>query len=271
LKEYIDALTLLLNYQHGMDVNRLPVKCTSENMDVKKLIENVKGRKVRLGRANRDDCLKCSYLRFDVLEKIPKIEDLMWERNKTQKLWHVGSFRDRMFFLFTKNGLLRGESLIRAELSDLFDFIKSDEGPPGHDGRILILQMLEGKANAGKTVWGRVMRHRDVAMCAIGGLGLYLLAWFEHTKEEIDITENGKWFTRKLLINPAKKSDHCKEMSYQNYAKVLEEVCDMLGIVSDKKMHFGRHYGSMDGEMQDLDAESLTNLGNLVRDVQEAC
>jgi hypothetical protein len=31
-----------------------------------------------------------------------------------------------------------------------------------------------------------------VATCAIGGLGLYFLAWFEHTKEEIDITETGK-------------------------------------------------------------------------------
>jgi hypothetical protein len=105
------------------------------------------------------------------LEKIPKIEELMWERNKTQKIWHVGSLRDRMFFLFTKNGLLHGELLIRADLSDLFDFIKSDEKPPGRDGHILILQMFEGKANTGKTVWVRAMRHRDVAMCAIGGIG----------------------------------------------------------------------------------------------------
>jgi hypothetical protein len=80
-----------------------------------------------------------------------------------------------------------------------YDSIKADAGPPGRDGRILILQMLEGKSNAGRTGWGH---HRDVHMCAIGGIGFYLLARFEHTKEEIDITENGKWFTRKLLINP---------------------------------------------------------------------
>jgi hypothetical protein len=52
-------------------------------------------------------------------------------------------------------------------------------------------------------------------------------------------------------------------MAYQHYAKVLEVVRDILGIVSDKKMHFGRHYGSMDGEMQDLDAKPLTKLGQL--------
>jgi hypothetical protein len=41
------------------------------------------------------------------------------------------------------------------------------------------------------------------------------------------------------LINPSKKADHCKEMLYQTYAKVIAEVCAMLGIVLDKKMYFG--------------------------------
>jgi hypothetical protein len=36
-------------------------------------------------------------------------------------------------------------------------------------------------------------------------------------------------------------------------------------------MHFGRHYGSMDGEMQDLDVESLNKLVHGLRDIQEAC
>jgi hypothetical protein len=74
----------------------------------------------------------------------------------------------------------------------LFDSIKSDEGPSGRDGHILILQILECKVNDGRTVWGCVVCHRDVAMCAIGGLGFYFLARFEHTKEEIDIIEHGK-------------------------------------------------------------------------------
>jgi hypothetical protein len=80
----------------------------------------------------------------------------------------------------------------------------------------------------------------------MGGLDFYLLARFEHTKEDIDITENGKLFTRKPLIPSSMKYDNCKEMSYQNYTKVLEYVCGILGSVSDKKMHFVRHYESMD-------------------------
>jgi hypothetical protein len=36
-----------------------------------------------------------------------------------------GFFERPGVFLFTQNRLLRGESLIRAELSDVFDFIKT--------------------------------------------------------------------------------------------------------------------------------------------------
>jgi hypothetical protein len=60
-------------------------------------------------------------------------------------------------------------------------------------------------------------------------------------------------------------------MACQNYAKVLEGVCDIPWVVLDKKMHVGRHYGSMDGEMQDLDAESSKNVGNWLRNIQETC
>jgi hypothetical protein len=44
-------------------------------MNVGKLLFNVKGRKVCLGIANHDDHLKCSYLRFEVLEKYIKLRN----------------------------------------------------------------------------------------------------------------------------------------------------------------------------------------------------
>jgi hypothetical protein len=64
---------------------------------------------------------------------------------------------DRYFFLFNEGGMVRGESPIGAALSDLFSIVKKDEGPPGHDAYILIKQVLEGKPNAGKIVWGRML------------------------------------------------------------------------------------------------------------------
>jgi hypothetical protein len=89
---------------------------------------------------------------------------------------HVASLRERYFLLFTKGGLVSGESPIRDEFSDMFSIVKKDEGPPGHDAHILTMQILEGKTNACNIVWGRVMRHKNVNMCSIGVLGFYLMA-----------------------------------------------------------------------------------------------
>jgi hypothetical protein len=36
----------------------------------------------------------------------------------------------------------------------MFSIVKVDEGPPGHDAVILIVQILEGKTNNGKILWG---------------------------------------------------------------------------------------------------------------------
>jgi hypothetical protein len=59
--------------------------------------------------------------------------------------------------------------------------VKVDEGPPGHDAVILIMQILEGKTNNGKMVWGCTMRHKNVDICSIGALGFYLMSRLEVT------------------------------------------------------------------------------------------
>jgi hypothetical protein len=51
-------------------------------------------------------------------------------------------------------------------------------------------------------------------------------------------------------------------LSYQSYSKVLEELCDILGIVVDKKMHFGRHYEIMDGKIKYIGLDTQNNVGN---------
>jgi hypothetical protein len=81
----------------------------------------------------------------------------------------------------------------------MFSIVKKDEGPPGHD--ILIIQILEGKTNAGKIVWGRVTRHKHVNMCLIGALGFYLMARFDMTGEKFDFSDSISWFNQKLLVS----------------------------------------------------------------------
>jgi hypothetical protein len=61
--------------------------------------------------------------------------------------------------------------------------VKVDEGPPVHDTVILIMQILEGKMNNGKIVWGCTLRHRNMNICSIGALRFYLMSRFKVTGE----------------------------------------------------------------------------------------
>ena len=143
---------------------------------VKSLRKIVQRRKVTLLKENFEEKLTADCLPFEVLQKLPDIEYQFWQRNSFHKIYYVSSLRDRMFLLFSHAGMLRGESLRNAELSDLFHITKDDEGPPGHPATILILQILDGKQNKdGKPVWGRCMRNNDPTECPLGGTGLYLM------------------------------------------------------------------------------------------------
>jgi hypothetical protein len=271
-RAYLNALTYLLDHQKTRGHNSLPYGCLRKNGEIKKLMDLVKTRHVSLAKSDFDESLKNASMRFQIVDKIPDIKEGFWKRNGIKKNFHCASLRDRYFYLFTVTGIVRGESPIRAELSDIFSIVKEDEGPPGHDAVILIMQILEGKTNNGKIVWGRTMRHKNVSMCSIGALGFYLMSRFEVTGEIFDFETNKSWFNRKLLVSPTHAKTLDKEMSFQHYPIVLKQIFSGLGIVIEKYFHFGRFYGNMDGELNgDLSSAELENLGNWLMTQREEC
>jgi hypothetical protein len=88
----------------------------------------------------------------------------------------------------------------------MFSMVKVDEGPPGNDAGIIIMQILEGKTNNGKLVWGCTMRHKNVNMCSICAVGFYLMSQFEVTGEIFDFATKRVGSTEScLLIQPKQK------------------------------------------------------------------
>jgi hypothetical protein len=80
-----------------------------KNKDVRKLIKSVKSRKVRVMRETFAEMLDAGALQFEVLLKLPQIEEEMWKLNSHSGPYAVSGLRDRFFLLFTKAGLVRGE------------------------------------------------------------------------------------------------------------------------------------------------------------------
>ena len=132
------------------------------------------------------------------------------------------------------NGILRGESLIKCDLSDLCD-VTLDDGV-NTKCHIFVMRITTGKTNGLKTLYGRSMRHINQNLCSIGALGFYLLARFEYGREDIDFLSNEGWFDVKLLVEKTTLKNKTS-ITDQNYAKSIRDVCDKLNIVSKHFVH----------------------------------
>ena len=105
--------------------------------------------------------------------------------------------------------------------------------------------------------------HKNVNLCAIGALGVYLLARFHQTSKAdgIQFKNNKKWFSIKLLID-SHGSDNTKAVSDQAYYSSMKDACKNLGITSKHFVHFGRGAGSVKAELDELDGFNIADLGN---------
>jgi Centromere DNA-binding protein complex CBF3 subunit, domain 2 len=137
--------------------------------------------------------------------------------------------------------------LFKCELSDLCNLV--------HDNLLIhVMQIATGKTNGLKTLYGQCIHHKNVNLCAIGDLGLYLLARSHQASEAdgIQFKNNKKWFSIKLLIDSG-GSDNTKTVLDQAYYNSMKDACKNLGTTSKHFVHFGRGADSVKAELDELD------------------
>jgi hypothetical protein len=257
-----------------LKIHRRQVDLSSNNLTkdqlrserVQVLLKSVKMRKRRVAKENYAEKIDSEFAPFLLVRSVPLIEEKLFDRNAFAPSYSMASLRDRYCFLMSHCGVLRGESLFKCELSDLCDLVMDDQGP--HPCHILMMRIATGKTNGLKVLYGRVMRHKNVSMCAIGALGLYLLSRFDLTGEVFDFTSNESWYNVKLLIDST-YHDVESSVSDQAYAKAIRKVCEELKIVSKHFVHFGRAVGAVHAELSELPSSDIKILGNWNPDVQE--
>ena len=199
VNQYLCSVRHISEEQHEQGKHKL-VPSDIMSIRVKELMMVVKCRKDQVAKQQFKERSDGAFQPFSLVREFARIELFMWNFHNATSSYGASSLRDRFQYLFTYNGVLRMESLYKADLSDLCDFIyhQKREQDPYH---ILIMRISDGKTNANKIVFGRVMRHINVNLCAIGGLGFYLMLRFQMTKEieTIDFEDNSSWFNIKLL------------------------------------------------------------------------
>jgi hypothetical protein len=241
--------------------------------DIDEMKKLVKLRKPRVDKATYVEKITTEFSPFLIVEAIPKIEKKLWERNSDKSAAHaMVGLRDRFTFLTTLHAILRGESLFKAELSDMLHLIHAGREPTPM--AIFILQMATGKTNEGERLYGRLMRHKQAELCGIGGLGFYFLLRFKVTGEMSpppDFTVNEDWFDIKLLVGQnATPTTNANPISDRQDADVIKKICNILQVPACHFTHIGRVAGPPVLELEEIHPEDTRTLGNWDPSVQEA-
>lgn len=244
---------------------------------LKRLKDYVGGRKNRIKRATHAEKIDKDSASLGASKYIVQLEEYLYNRGIEchQRRSVFASLRDRVMFLFSTKGLLRGETFFQAELSDILHFDVEDEEDTSAL-MILILQFTLGKVSkGGKKLYGRVARHKGVRYCAVRAVALYLAYRFHHTKEmegkeAPNFNVNSTWFEIKFLVDSISKDNtHC--MNDITYSNLIRKACKDLGIPWNHWLHIGRVLGTREAEENKMKPKDVRITGNWDAHVVEKC
>ncbi|KAE8240360.1 hypothetical protein A4X13_0g7841 [Tilletia indica] len=150
-------------------------------------------------------------------------------------------YRARLDFLLSHAIMGRSEDLRHAKLSDMYSYALPYSSP--HPCQALVITFLESKANTGgRKERGVAIRHRNVEVCPIGALALYLFYRFDACAEKPpDFTTRREWYDLPLLVASANPS---AGISWDTQADLLGKAFAELDITSSKLTHAMRGGGA---------------------------
>ena len=139
------------------------------------MYKHVQERAPIVKKATYEEKVNGAFAPYTIVEKYDAIEDALWADSKTVGCRNIGAgLRNRYALLHLTSGILRCESLYRAELSDFLGITLNQSETDIHPPYIMINQIPLGKTNHGRVLYGRATRHRDVKLCCVGALSFYL-------------------------------------------------------------------------------------------------
>jgi Centromere DNA-binding protein complex CBF3 subunit, domain 2 len=237
-------------------------------MGLDTLREHVKVRMPKAKKESYAEKLAGEFAPYAAVEEYPRIEEVLWEDSRTAsgRRAVASGLRHRYCLLQLTSGILRCESLYRAELSDFLTIRPPKRAIDVHPMLLMINQIMQGKTNKNRTLYGRTTRHINPLLCAIGAIAFYLCYRFWITQEFVDFTvddwlDNRKWFDVKLLVDVASQ-DFTKPMQNDSYAKRIKSVLTSLKLALCKLLHLGRNLGAKILELMEEEDEAIRRMGN---------
>jgi hypothetical protein len=251
LKAYGAACIDLYNQQKFLNTNSN--SHPRDNPALKQLFRFARNSTHALNRANFSDrgagTLQDGYT---TIEELQKICNYFTSQNS------LSGAKNKLMFLLCHFCLLRGESVRRCELADLFALDLENEGYT--PCKALIVVMDQGKTNQfGRKDLGSCIRHKNPEVCAIGCLGFYFLRlWHLDLVPAPNLTTSRNWFDLKLIPG---RSGPSTEITYQTHLNGIRDCFSALGISAKAKTHVGRGSGARMAELGGADEADIRRLG----------
>lgn len=278
----VGALVKLAQEQAIILGNQEHYNAIKNSARIKALREIVVLRAARLREINCKEKLNMVVKRLELSSSLKSIEEEFWAPSTTSANGVLASgmspstgmvaLRNRTFYLCTLQGLIRGESMEKACFSDLIG-VEVEQHDAPHPYHVMIMEIRVGKVNqTGEILLGRVIRHKDVTMCAIGSLGMYLMMRFMVTNEDDDLnfTENADWFHVKLMVKTTARTNNKSNtipVKNKQFETAINRALHVLQLWSQHAVHFGRNVGSIPLDLAEVDPQLIRQLGNWIRDV----
>ncbi|KAE8964038.1 hypothetical protein PR001_g29185 [Phytophthora rubi] len=176
--------------------------------------------------------------------------------------------RNRLSHFLCHACLLRGESARNLELPDLFSVVLEHEG--FSDCRALVMIMEQGKTNQyGRREFGSCIRHRNVEVCPVGALGLYLFYRWSIKNEAIpNFLEPEQWYDIKVLKSGKGMTT---ALTYRAHYDATVKAFTALGMHSKAKTHAARGSGSRMAELAGASESQIRRLGRWNAGAMEGC
>jgi Centromere DNA-binding protein complex CBF3 subunit, domain 2 len=236
-------------------------------LDCQNMEKHVKERLPALKKANYVEKVDGEFAPYAIVERYGDIEQLMWEDSQESKgrRCACNNLRHRACTLYLSTGILRSESIHKADISDFFGLKPPKKENDVHDMWLLIMQIAQGKTTRGKKQWGRATRHRLVELCCIGAIAQYLQFRIDCTNEFKDMTvedwmDNKSWFDIKFLVD-INGADNTKGMCSDTYSEHVKRVLKRLNLPTNKLCHLGRNVGSKWLDLMEVNAEEIRRMG----------
>jgi Centromere DNA-binding protein complex CBF3 subunit, domain 2 len=238
------------------------------------LLKHVKERTPLMKKATYAEKVDGEFAPYMIVEHYGSIEEMMWndaDANGNRSI--ACALRHRYCALHLTSGILRCESIYRAEFSDFLGINIPKQDTDVHQPYVMVNQIPIGKTTHGRKQYGRATRHRDVRLCCVGAFAMYVQYRFYCTGEFADFglddwLSNEKWFDVKVLAD-IKSNDFTKEMKNDSYEAHIKSVLQRLSLNQNKILHLGRNIGSRILELLESEKSEIKEMGQWADGVQE--